>query len=201
MGRPSNTEQRRAEIREGLLAVMSERGYGGASIAAIARAAGLRSGLVHYHYESKLAILTGLVEDLAAGLDARYRARCSADDSSDERLMTFIDAHVATGPDADQRAVRAWITVSAEALHQPEVRTLYVAALEQRHEELKRLFASALKQRGRSTRKASELAAAVSAAIEGTFHIASAAPHLIPKGSAARTLRRMASGLLDGTDA
>ena len=47
MARPSNTEERRQQIVQGLLRVMAERGYERASIAEIARAAGLTPGLVH----------------------------------------------------------------------------------------------------------------------------------------------------------
>jgi TetR/AcrR family transcriptional repressor of bet genes len=74
MPRPSNTAERRAQIIEGLLNVIAADGYEGATIASIAKAAGLGSGLVHYHFTTKQAILLALIERIGELIDARYRA-------------------------------------------------------------------------------------------------------------------------------
>ena len=50
MARPRNTEERRRQIVDGLRLVMAENGYDGASVQAVAKAAGLTAGLVHYHF-------------------------------------------------------------------------------------------------------------------------------------------------------
>ena len=70
MARPSNTEERRQQIVEGLLRVMAERGYERASIAEIAKAAGLSPGLVHYHFTEKqeLAKPGATADDVFAGV-------------------------------------------------------------------------------------------------------------------------------------
>jgi TetR/AcrR family transcriptional repressor of bet genes len=43
---------------------MAKRGYAGASVATIAREAGLAPGLVHYYFESKQAILLELMHEI-----------------------------------------------------------------------------------------------------------------------------------------
>ena len=78
MPRPSNTAERRAQIIEGLLNVIAEGGYEGATIASIAKSAGLGSGLVHYHFANKQAILLALVERIVGLIEARYAHRLGA---------------------------------------------------------------------------------------------------------------------------
>jgi TetR/AcrR family transcriptional regulator, transcriptional repressor of bet genes len=198
MPRPSNTQARRDQIVDGLLSVMSLAGYERASIAAIARAAGLSSaGLVHYHFASKQEILVVLVERLVATVEARYRARVErAGCDPHRRLHAFIDAHLALGDDADPRAVAAWVAVGAEAVRQPEVRTLYAAAIARSIDELRALLAACLRARGRRTHNARRLAAALRSAMEGAYQLAVAAPDALPRGFAAPAVRKMADGLI-----
>jgi len=82
MSRRPNTDERRAEIVTGLLAVMAERGYDGASITDIAASARLAPGLVHYHFSTKLEILIEatrrLASDHQAALDRALAKTTSA---------------------------------------------------------------------------------------------------------------------------
>jgi TetR/AcrR family transcriptional repressor of bet genes len=190
MGRPSNTLERREQIVDGLLTVMSSHGYEGASIVAIGRAAGLTPGLVHYHFDTKAEVLLALVERLIAQVRARYQAL------GGDRLDAFIDAHLALGPGADPRAAAAWSIIGAEALRQPDVRRLYRHALASSLKELRRLVGERLRSEHRSTRNAGRVAAALISAIEGAFRIAAAAPGALPAGYAAPMVRRMAHGLV-----
>jgi len=66
MARPSNTDERRLQIMGALVKVMAKRGYDGASVADIARAARLTPGLVHYHFKNKQEILLAALRDLVA---------------------------------------------------------------------------------------------------------------------------------------
>ena len=196
MARPSNTEERRAQIVEGLLAVMSERGYERASIAEIGRACGLTSGLLHYHFASKQEILIGLIDRLQGIFDERLQERMSrAGEDSRKRLHAFVDAHLARDKSADPRAVAAWVVIGAEAIRQPEVRELYRRATEVRFALLHQLILERLRATGGPVREARQMSAAVLAAIEGAFQLSAAAPGLMPEGSAAPTVRRMVDGL------
>ncbi|MCG8424212.1 MAG: TetR/AcrR family transcriptional regulator [Proteobacteria bacterium] len=197
MARPSNTHERRVEIVEGLLRVMSERGYERASINEIARAAGLTAGLIHYHFGSKQQILLALVERLASAFQTRLAGRLRrAGDDPVKRLHAFLDAHLALDGSADPRIVAAWVTVGAEAIRQPEVRAAYVDATRKRLDTLRELLAACLHARGRGTRDARKLAGMLLAAIEGAYQFSAAAPELLPAGYAAPTLRRMVEGIL-----
>src|SRR5690242_8084135 len=75
MPRPSNTEERRAQITGALMKVMARSGYDGASIADIAEAAHLTPGLVHYHFKNKQEILLAALHELVARHRERLEAR------------------------------------------------------------------------------------------------------------------------------
>ncbi len=147
-------------------------------------------------------ILLCLVEDIVQTVRRRYEARLpQAKGVPLEELFAFIDAHVALGDDASPAMVASWVTIAAEAVHQEEVRALYSNAIQTRVDELRRLITSVLKSEGGSARGAKDMASALAAAIEGSFQIAAAAPGAIPPGSAAKSLRAMATGLLSGAAA
>jgi TetR/AcrR family transcriptional repressor of bet genes len=197
VGRPSNSAERRAQIVDGMLAVMQRSGYEGATIQAIGKAAGLTPGLVHYHFSTKQEVLIAMVEALTTQLAERYAARKAAANSPTDRLYAFVDAHVALGKDADPRAVAAWNLVGSEALRNPEVRALYRAALARTLTEARSLVRACLAAEGRATRDATRIAAALVSAIEGAYRVAAVQPKQLPRGYAAPMLRKMARGLIE----
>jgi len=202
MGRPSNTAERRAQIVDALLTVVSKEGYARATIAAVAREAGLTAGLLHYHFASKQEILVALVERLVARLEERFQTRLAeAGDEPRARLFAWVDAHVALGADADPRAVAAWVVIGAEAVREPEVRDLYTAALVASRDRLRTLVAACLRAAGRSTRSSDRIAAALLSAIEGAYRVNAAAPGVLADGWAAPTLRRMIDAWIESEPA
>lgn len=196
-GRPKNTEARREQIVEGLLDVIAEHGYDGASIVAIARAAGLAPGGVHYHFKTKQDVLIALASRLGDTLRRRWELRMS-DAGPDPllRLDAFIDAHLALQGSADPRAVAAWVVIAAESLRRPEVRFAYAAVVDERLTTLRSLCGACLREALGSAHGAAAAAAAILAAIEGAYALATAAPQSIPPGTAAPTIRKMARSLL-----
>ncbi|HWU90089.1 MAG TPA: TetR/AcrR family transcriptional regulator [Kofleriaceae bacterium] len=198
MPRPSNTSERRTQISDALIRVMAEHGYHGASIARIARAAGLASGLVLYHFESKSEILMHAVDALFQGYERRYRARlASVGDDPRARIHAFIDAQLALGPDADEAAAAAWVVVAAQAVCDADVRRLYARSVEDRLGELERLVRADLEANRKGARGAQRIAAAAISAIEGCLLLSAAAPGTLRRGYAAPTVRAMIDGLLD----
>ena len=197
MARPKNTLARRAQIVAGLRRVMAERGYERATIGLIARAARLTPGLVHYHFGSKQEVLLALVEDLTGRAQARIEARSAgAGEAPRDRLIAFLDALLATGPDARPEDVACWALVASEAIRQPEVRAVYGKWIREGTKRLAGIIGECRAAEGRPRTGARAMAAGLMAAVEGYFAIAAAVPGVVPAGSAARTVRRMATGLL-----
>ena len=198
MARPSNTERRREEIVGGLLRVMAARGYGGATITEIAREAKLPPGIVHYHFESKQAILVAVLGRLSRGVRERFLRRAARAGATESRgrVRAWIDAHVALGADADPRAMACWVAVGAEALRDRIVRGVYEKVLGEERRTLEAVVRGALISEGRGTRGARAIAVSLLAAVQGAFQLGCAAPGSIAPGTMAPLLRRMADGLI-----
>jgi TetR/AcrR family transcriptional repressor of bet genes len=195
MARPSNRDQRRQQIVDGLIVVMAKHGYEAASIAKVAEAAGLTSGLVHYHFNNKQEILLGLIERMAQQhLEGLARRLDEAGAHAEDRLAAFIDRHLALGADADLLA--CWIVLSAEAIRQPEVRRAFNSVLDRLTETLLEIINAGVEQGSFCCADTLAAASALVAAIQGYFVIAATGRRRIPKGSAAPSLKLMAAGLL-----
>jgi TetR/AcrR family transcriptional repressor of bet genes len=199
MARPSNTETRRSEILGGLRKVMARRGYVGASVAEIARAAGVTAGLVHYHFDDKREILLAFVDALAqeAG-DRAERALARGGEDALGRLEAYIDAFLSRETDPDPEAVACWVAIAAEAIRDPRVKKAFSAALAGTAGFLERLVADALTEARHPTRDARAVAATLLATMQGYFLVSATAPDLIPRGSAADMTRRLARLLVQG---
>lgn len=199
MARPSNTEVRRSEIVGGLRKVMARRGYVGASVAEIARAAGVAAGLVHYHFDDKREILLALVDTLVQ--EARDRAERALERGGEDalgRLEAYLDAFLSRETDPDPEAVACWVAIAAEAIRDRKVKKAFDAALAETAEALERLVAEAIRDAPRRARDTKAAAAALLATVQGYFLVAATAPDLVPRGSAADTTRRLARLLVEG---
>ena len=198
MPRPKNTDERREQIIDGLLKVMSHKGYEGATVHDIARAAKLSPGLVHYHFGTKREVLEGLMARLLEGhfaaLDA---AMAEAGASALARLDAFIDQHLATGATANPHALSAWVVLGAEAVTSKVVRARYAEGLAGLHERLVAVIADGQRRGELKGPPPDEAAAGILAAVEGFYVVAATARPLIPRGAAAPTLRAMARGMLE----
>jgi TetR/AcrR family transcriptional repressor of bet genes len=201
MARPKNTDERRAQIVFGLMRLLPTHGFQGASTTAIAREAGLSSGLVHYHFKTKGEILIALAEHMSATLQQRYQARLRATHSSPRALLlAFLDALVEPGEDEDPTAVAAWVALGAEALRNTEVANIHRAVLDELLQTLNGLLTEALRDEGRRTDNADRLAAGLLAAAQGAYSLGVLAPDAVPPGFAAPTLRTMALAFLEGAE-
>jgi TetR/AcrR family transcriptional repressor of bet genes len=200
MARPSNTDQRRSQIAAAFVRLMSKRGYDGASVADVARAARLTPGLVHYHFESKqeilLEALAGLVARHDAGLDRRLAG--AAGDPAAE-VAAFIDFHLRLGRDADPEVLACWILLSGEALRQPPVRSAHEQAIRGSARRLEAAIRRGVDAGVFRCEAPAAAAAALVAAVQGYFVLAATAPVLVPRGSAAASVKRMAEGLLQSS--
>lgn len=117
MGRPSNREKRRRELLSAFARVLSDHGYAGATIAAVALEAGVAPGLVHHHFEDKAELLRALLEDLVA----RFRERVRRYEGDGDALLAYVDGALKLDEHADLVAARCWVGVFAEAVRDPSL--------------------------------------------------------------------------------
>lgn len=200
MARPSNTAQRRQQIVSAFLSVVAERGYDGASINAIAEAAGLAPGLIHYYFESKRAILLEAIRELTELIERRFNDLAADANTPAARLRAFVDARLAKGKKADEAAraaVGAWVMIGAEAVREPEVKAVYeeaMAAQQTLLEELLRDYAG----KALTTGELRQLTAVLLATMEGAFQLSVSADRIMPKDYAAATVMRVIERYVEG---
>jgi TetR/AcrR family transcriptional repressor of bet genes len=190
MPRPSNRRQRRAQILAAFARVVAAHGYAGATIPQVAERAGLAPGLIHYHFESKQELLLELLRHLGGLVAARLRRRLPEPASARRELDAFIEAHLSREGE-DGVAVACWQVLSAEALRDPDLGRAYRRAVRGQLRRLERIV-----RRLVPASQVRPAAAAILAAIQGCFGLAATDPRLIPRGTAASSVRRMARGLL-----
>jgi TetR/AcrR family transcriptional repressor of bet genes len=197
MGRPSNTDQRRQQITRGLMMVMAKKGFDGSSTADIARAARLTTGLVHYHFKDKLEILHALAEHLSQEDEASLRRHLEPlGERPAESLGAIIDFYLGLGA-AKPNVLACWISLGGEALRHKRIAGVFAATLERLQRLVReRIEAGVRLKVFRADVDADAAAAALVATIQGYFVLAGTARTLIPRGSAARTVKQMMAGLL-----
>lgn len=222
MARPSNTEERRAQITRAMMKLIGTQGYDRATISDVADFANLTAGLVHYHFENKLEILLAVMEEIFSTHAMNLDVRLALGRGNPFREMhEFIAAHLGTGggttpslttappamvaallksasadPTPGRTAVKCWVTFAAEALREPAVAKAWGKAMRGLVERLEAIIAGGVKAGVFKCRDPRAAAGAILAAIQGCFSLESASPGLIPKGTAALSVLHMAHGLL-----
>ena len=183
MGRKPNTDSRRQQIVAALLEEISVTGYERASTKSIAARAGLAPGLIHYHFKSKEEILLALVDMLIELAEAGFAEAMKSAESASEKLAAFVTSRVGLDPTFDSAAVKAWVSILAEAMGQIGVRDRVAHWLGKDHTRLARLF----KEAGSSQPK--EQASLLLAMILGSFTLHAINVSGVPKGYAERNIQ------------
>ena len=196
MTRRPNTAERRAEIVSGLLAVMAERGYDGASIGDIAASARLAPGLVHYHFSNKLEILVEATRALAADHERSLDRALAVTTSATAALAAVIDVHLGLGAHADPDRLACWIQIAGEAIRHPEIAAEYRAVIAGLANRIGRVIENGIVVGELECDDPPAAGAALTAAIQGYFVMAATARDAIPRGSAATSARLMLQGLV-----
>lgn len=198
MPRPSNRDQRRAQIAETFVTVMAERGYDGASIQEIAVRAGIAPGILHYHFRSKLDIMLFALERLSVQHLQRVEVVMEAAGAGCwDRVKAFIGLHVGKGSLRERDNMEFWVVATGEALRNKEVAGAVdhlLGALVQRlrlelHRGVDEIELSGLID-------VEAASSAIVAAIQGYLVMAAVARAHIPAGSAQSQMEALAAGLL-----
>ena len=123
--RPS-PESRRQQILDAACERVRQSGFHGASMADIAKAAGLSVGQIYRYFENKEAIIAAIVaQDLA-----EMRDKFAEIESRPGALLDAIEAHLPEGIDKcfDPRRATLALEVVAEAARNPKVAAIVRAA-------------------------------------------------------------------------
>lgn len=203
---------RRQQIVLGALQTIASHGYARATIQRIAKQARITPGLIHYHFDSKQAILHAVLEELSSRIDARQHAFLHAlehghspalsatEDAAApaitprNRLDAFLHAMLSrdlSTPDAD--AIAAWVSICAEAVHDDDVQRQLDEVLHAQHLLLCQIL---VEEHRCQPHAAAEIATTLLATIQGIFLLSQTSPRLLTEGFALRQVRASIRGML-----
>jgi AcrR family transcriptional regulator len=119
IGRKASKEIRRQQLIEATIDVMARKGYSGTTMLDVAKAAGLSSGIVNFHFETKEKLLVETLKYLADEYRANWHKALTAggDDPAEQlRALLFSDFNPEI---CSPRKLAAWCAFWAEAQSRP----------------------------------------------------------------------------------
>src|SRR5947208_15034279 len=131
MARPprSASVDSRRRLFEAAAAEFAARGYAGANVDRIARAAGLNKAMIYYHFKSKAALYRAILRDMFAAVGTRVAAVAAASSSPEDNVRAFVDA-IAAEAQARPHFPPIWLREIAEGGEHVDTVTLnYVRAV------------------------------------------------------------------------
>ncbi|MBP8289255.1 MAG: TetR/AcrR family transcriptional regulator, partial [Chromatiaceae bacterium] len=136
---------RRQRILDAAAACFIREGFHGASIARIAKAAGMSAGNLYHFFESKEAMIAALVQ---RKLDQSLALFAQIENAEDlfQAMMERVEASLNERTDRDYAALE--LEILAEAARNPAVATIVRAADAATRERLRHLYRAARQARG-----------------------------------------------------
>lgn len=118
---------RRKQLVEAAIAVIHEDGFANATVARIARHAGISSGMVHHYFTDKDDLLFATMRHLLSELRADAVTRLSRAATAEDRICAIIDACFGDNQ-FDERVFSAWLALYGNARNSErlsDILTLY----------------------------------------------------------------------------
>ena len=107
---------RRKQLVEAAIAVIHEQGFAQATVARIARRAGISSGMVHHYFADKDDLLFATMRHLLSDLRADVVTRLAGTDTPAARIHAIIDACFGDAQ-FDEQVFSAWLALYGNARH------------------------------------------------------------------------------------
>lgn len=111
---------RRKQLVEAAIAAIHTHGFANATVARIARQAGISSGMVHHYFTDKDELLLATMRHLLAELRADAVARLSGAADPRQRIRAIIDACFGD-TQFDEQVFSAWLALYGNARHSPRL--------------------------------------------------------------------------------
>jgi len=111
---------RRKQLVEAAIAAIHEHGFANATVARIARQAGISAGMVHHYFKDKDELLFATMRHLLAELRADAIARLCGTADPRKRIRAIIDACFGDAQ-FDERVFSAWLALYGNARQSPRL--------------------------------------------------------------------------------
>lgn len=114
---------RRRQLVDAAIAVIHDEGFTRATVARIAKRAGVSTGIVHHYFTDKDALLTETMRSLLAELRRDAAERLQRANSPSARIAAIIDASFGDGQ-LDGPVFSAWLALYGNARHSQSLRKI-----------------------------------------------------------------------------
>jgi TetR/AcrR family transcriptional regulator len=111
--RPTPAAGSRARILSAAAAEFSARGFAGANVDRIARAARVNKAMIYYHFENKAALYREILRDMFDAVGVAVRNVAASRAAPDEKVRRFVEA-IARAADARPHFPPMWLREIAE---------------------------------------------------------------------------------------
>lgn len=125
MAKRSIKAMRRDELMEAAIAVIGEEGMSGATMAAIAKRAGMSAGLVNHYFESKEELMALAMRNLSNLFRQDILKLAPADPTPAQRLKAIVDGSFAPQHLGVPKRAATWMQFMIAAQTEPRIRHLY----------------------------------------------------------------------------
>jgi AcrR family transcriptional regulator len=116
----------RRALLDAAAAEFAARGYAGANVDRIARAARVNKAMIYYHFRNKAALYREIIRDMFDAVGSRVRAVAAAETSPEDKIRGFIEA-IAIEGEARPHFPRIWLREIAEGAEHVDTGTLKYA--------------------------------------------------------------------------
>ena len=124
MPRPkSPAPESRDRVFKAAAAEFAARGYAGANVDRIARAARLNKAMIYYHFKSKAALYRAILRDMFGAVRARVVAVAASDAAPEHKVRAFVAA-IAAEAQARPHFPPIWLREIAEGAEHVDAATL-----------------------------------------------------------------------------
>lgn len=124
MARPRATAvQSRDRVFAAAAAEFAARGYAGANVDRIARAARLNKAMIYYHFKSKAALYREILRDMFDAVRTSVDAVAHSDAAPEEKVRRYVEA-IATAAEARPHFPPIWLRELAEGGEHVDAATL-----------------------------------------------------------------------------
>ncbi|MET3813344.1 transcriptional regulator BetI [Pantoea sp. UYEF8] len=116
---------RRRQLIDATLSTINEVGINDATIAQIARRAGVSTGIISHYFKDKNGLLEATMRDVTRQLRDAVSSRLQplANASPEERLRAIVDGNF-DETQVHSAAMKAWLDFWASSMHQPQLNRL-----------------------------------------------------------------------------
>ena len=124
MARPKHSAPlSRARVFAAAAAEFAARGYAGAHVDRIARAARLNKAMIYYHFTSKAALYRAILRDMFDAVRTRVGEVAASDAAPDDKVRAYVEA-IATEAEARPHFPSIWLREIAEGAGHVDAATL-----------------------------------------------------------------------------